>query len=671
MASLWGSIPTNGVGTTGLNMFALDINQWAYLTFTTQTSTQAIGDLRVLGMPQYQTTFNGYGFVYSSAGNPVGGIVNAIAETNAVGDPGWYLEGISVSVPQLVAWVSDSQYGTIAAAATMLGGNDDVSGTYKNDALLGFNGNDWLTGGDGDDLLSGDVLVSDVGNDTLSGGAGNDVLLGLSGNDLLDGGTGYDNAIYDGALADYEVVTYKGVAAPLPRGDHIHGLSGSDKLVNVESLTFINNPDIDGDEQMIAVPGQNFSALEYTASYADLMNAFGANDWASFEHYITYGFREGRTVTFDGLNYIASYADLMNAFGTNADAGALHYIINGRTEGRWVSFDGLQYLASHPDLIAAYGGPGLTEARIGGDRGASHYINWGHSESRVTDSFDAQQYLGNYADLQAAFGNDLDAATLHYIRYGYYEGRVDEPRATPFLLPRNIAGIQGNGGGGDGEFSPDGRYVVFESAASNLVPGDTILAVDIFVKDLQTGAIERVSTNDADGQGDFSSFDGRFSADGRHVVFESFATNLVSNDTNFRTDVFIKDLQNGAIQLVSTDATGGQGNEWSGDAELSADGRYVVFGSFASNLVPDDTNNNYDIFVKDLQTGAIQCVSTDAFGVEGNGWSSSATFSADGHYVIFHSGASNLVPGDINGQGDLFVVRNPFAQTDDDFAYPA
>jgi Tol biopolymer transport system component len=136
----------------------------------------------------------------------------------------------------------------------------------------------------------------------------------------------------------------------------------------------------------------------------------------------------------------------------------------------------------------------------------------------------------------------------------------------------------------------------------------------------------------------------QFSADGRYVVFESDASNLVAGDSNGAYDVFVKDLQSGAIQRVSTDAAGAQGNGHSTNARFSADGRYVVFKAIPSNLVAGDSNSASDVFVKDLQSGAIQRVSSDAAGAQGNGGSSNAQFSADGRYVVFESAPTTWWP---------------------------
>ncbi len=224
-------------------------------------------------------------------------------------------------------------------------------------------------------------------------------------------------------------------------------------------------------------------------------------------------------------------------------------------------------------------------------------------------------------------------------------------------------GTEANGySSGSSSISADGRYVVFTSYASNLVTGDTNDSTDIFVKDLQTGVIVRVNTA-ADGTeanigtGD----DASISADGRYVVFSSGATNHVAEDTNGTADVFVKDLQTGAIVRVSTAADGTEANDGSGSTSISADGRYVTFLSSATNLVAGDTNGLVDIFVKDLQTGAIARVNTTADGMQVNNYYiDGASISADGRYIAFFNDASNLLAGDTNGVDDIFIVRNPF-----------
>jgi Tol biopolymer transport system component len=150
------------------------------------------------------------------------------------------------------------------------------------------------------------------------------------------------------------------------------------------------------------------------------------------------------------------------------------------------------------------------------------------------------------------------------------------------------------------------------------------------------------------------------------VVFVSIASNLVPDDNNETWDVFVHDLDTGATKRVSVASDGTQGDNESNSASISDDGRFVAFRSSASNLVPDDTNDTWDVFAHDRQTGATRRVSVALDGTQGNGVSwdgpGKAPFSGNGGLVAFQSEASNLVPGDTNGEADVFVTCNPLAR---------
>ena len=206
--------------------------------------------------------------------------------------------------------------------------------------------------------------------------------------------------------------------------------------------------------------------------------------------------------------------------------------------------------------------------------------------------------------------------------------------------------------------SGDGRYVAFQSAATNLVAGDTNGVADVFVRDRQTGTTERVSVDSAGNQGNSTSgtFGFTISADGRYVAFESAASNLVPGDTNGTSDVFLRDRQLGTTVRVSVaTGTGAQGNLGSYYPFISGDDRYVAFDSMATNLVPGDTNGVNDSFVYDRQTGVVERMSVTSAGVQQNDRSDFSYISRDGRYVTFMSQATNLVPGDINAHVDTFV----------------
>ncbi len=149
------------------------------------------------------------------------------------------------------------------------------------------------------------------------------------------------------------------------------------------------------------------------------------------------------------------------------------------------------------------------------------------------------------------------------------------------------------------------------------------------------------------------------SGDGASVVFESNASNLVDGDTNGVRDVFVVDVATGAITRLSQNASSVQGNGYSANPSISVDGRYVAFQSFARNLIDADVNFATDIFVKDRQTGILTAVSRNGSGVLGNLESSAPSISSDGRFVAFSSSADNLVAGDTNEIYDVFVAANP------------
>ncbi len=244
------------------------------------------------------------------------------------------------------------------------------------------------------------------------------------------------------------------------------------------------------------------------------------------------------------------------------------------------------------------------------------------------------------------------------------------------MVSVSSAGVQGNGqstgafisaqGDDRGTLGPfDGRFVVFVSQATNLVAGDTNGVADVFVHDRdadgdftfdQPGGIStiRASVSSSGAEATGASSHGTISSDGSRVAFWSFASNLVANDTNGAADVFVHDLVTGQTVRASVSSSGQQANDdWVppvGPApitslQISGDGRYVTFFSYASNLAPNDTNGAGDVFVHDLQTGTTAIVSVSSAGGAANGDSRTMSISSDGRSVGFTSFANNLAPG--------------------------
>jgi len=237
------------------------------------------------------------------------------------------------------------------------------------------------------------------------------------------------------------------------------------------------------------------------------------------------------------------------------------------------------------------------------------------------------------------------------------------------------AGVQANNFRGSPSLSSDSRFVAFRSFADNLVAGDTNGDVDpnkgadIFVHDRQTGETTRVSVSSTGMQANDRSYSPSLSSDGRFVTFQSYATNLVSGDTNGDVDpnegadIFVHDRQMGQTTRVSVSSAGVQGNNSSGSPSLSSDGRFVAFSSAANNLVAGDTNDTTDIFLHDRQTDQTTRVSESSAAVQGNGGSYKPSTSYNGRFVAFESHADSLVDGDTNNTLDILFHDCQTGQT--------
>src|SRR5262249_15488102 len=242
-------------------------------------------------------------------------------------------------------------------------------------------------------------------------------------------------------------------------------------------------------------------------------------------------------------------------------------------------------------------------------------------------------------------------ATNAYVR--------DRAAATTTVISVNGA-TEAAGGGNQAAISADGRFVAFVSSSTSLTLGvaDTNAHQDIYVRDMTTNATTLASLNYAGtngGNGD--STNPGISADGRFVIFTSDATDLVvpGMDANGGPDVFVRDLIAGTTSLVSINIAGtGAGNLGSDGGVITPDGRFAAFDSSATNLVsvPDANGFNTDVFVRDLVAGTTELVSVNSTGTAtANGVSSSPAVSSDGRFVAFQSQGTNLVTGVTDANG--------------------
>jgi Tol biopolymer transport system component len=251
------------------------------------------------------------------------------------------------------------------------------------------------------------------------------------------------------------------------------------------------------------------------------------------------------------------------------------------------------------------------------------------------------------SDASNLTAGDTNGSTDVFIR--------DRSAHTTRRVSVSSTGGQSNGASGPAAISADGRYIAFTSVASNLVPGDTNGQADVFLRDRVTHSTRLVSVSTKGEHGDSFSFEPSISAHGRFIAFSSDASNLVAGDNNGRYDVFVRDRVAGTTRMVSVSTKGAKGTTNSGGSSISANGRFVAFWSLAPNLVPGDTNGNYDVFVRDRFTHTTRRASVSTRGAQGRGDSFEPSISADGRFVAFASLAPNLIAGDTKNSWDVFV----------------
>ncbi len=259
------------------------------------------------------------------------------------------------------------------------------------------------------------------------------------------------------------------------------------------------------------------------------------------------------------------------------------------------------------------------------------------------------RYLAFVSDAPNLVGGDTNASTDVFLR--------DRITKLTRRVSVGAGGVQANGPSYNPVISADGRFVAFASDANNLVSGDSNNAIDVFVRDLAAGVTTRVSVDSTAVQANGDSYEPALNADGSKVAFTSEAANLATGDSNGVADVFVRDRTANTTSRVSiADGVGGaQANNASGQAYLSGSGQIVAFISQATNLLTGDTNNVFDVFVRDLAANTTSRVSVAGTNTQVNKDSWQPALSSDGRYVVFASDATNLVTADSNGVSDIFL----------------
>ncbi|MFA0833580.1 MAG: Ig-like domain-containing protein [Methanobacterium formicicum] len=235
-------------------------------------------------------------------------------------------------------------------------------------------------------------------------------------------------------------------------------------------------------------------------------------------------------------------------------------------------------------------------------------------------------------------------------------GTVSATNTTELVSIHTNGSQSANGYSYEPSISADGHYIAFSSNANNLIDNDTNYCSDIFVRDRLLNITERISISNTGEEGNGDSYESFISPDGRYVTFTSYASNL-GNDVNGYRDVFVRDRLLNVTQRLSVSSTGEEGNGDSYEPSISSDGCYVTFYSYASNLVENDTNGVNDIFVYNRLLKTIKLISISFNGEEANSDSYEPFISTDGNFIVFTSYASNLVENDTNDASDVFVFH--------------
>ncbi|HEY7632581.1 MAG TPA: hypothetical protein VH817_17880 [Thermoleophilaceae bacterium] len=544
------------------------------------------------------------------------------------------------------------------------GANNTLAGGSGNDFIEGKGGNDRLFGGGGNDELEGDG--STPGDDLLMGGSGSDRLAGRSGNDRLYGDARSPNA---GSPGNDELQGGSGrdLMVGGPGDDLIAGAYDGDTIragAGNDIINLLGGDTSDPNARAFVDCGRGFDVVAINpARRAVYRNceAFTAQfHQADFGHFFRPSSELWPPNVANQVPAVALSARAGSAVRRPPSAGRRAQALSpaapdGGASAPSVSFDGsrVAFSSDAGNLIAGDDNGARTDPFVR-DLAAGKTVAGDARRSGKTAARGGRLRRGPAGALSAdgrylVFTSNTPDLNGHVPAYAIF-------RRDLVTGAHSRACRAGNADSGNPVISADGRFVAYESRATNLAGGDHDLQPDVYECDTATGAIARVSVPLSDNVNSVgSSGSPSISADGRYVAFTSDAGGLVPGDGT-RAGVYWRDMQTGDIRLVDV-PPGALGSDGSGmDPKISADGRYVLFDSDALDLPGGALNGRtVDVFRKDIATGAVTLVTQGRDGSGANGDSTANSISADGSVAVYTSNASNLVLGDSNNTSDVFA----------------
>jgi Ca2+-binding RTX toxin-like protein len=539
------------------------------------------------------------------------------------------------------------------------GGNDTIAGGGGNDFIEGKGGNDRLFGGGGNDELEGDG--STPGDDLLMGGSGSDRLAGRSGNDRLYGDARSLNAGPPGN-DELQGGSGKDLMVGGPGDDLIAGAYDGDTIragAGNDIINLLGGDTSDPNARAFVDCGRGFDVVAINPARRAVYR--GCEAFTSQFHQADFGhfFRPSSELWPPGVpNFVPAVAAAAGpppparrsapppVSPTAADGGSTAPSISA--DGSKVAFSSDASNLIKGDANGARTDPFVRDMNTG-----------------VTQAGDARR-SGGPAARGGRLRNGPAGAISADGRFLVFTSNTSDlnGRVPAYAIFREdlVSGIHlracraGNADAGDPVISADGRFVAYQSRATDLAGADHDLQPDVYVCDMLTGNVARASVPLADDVNDVgSSGQPSLSADGRYIAFTSDGGGLVPGDGT-RAGVYWRDMVTGETRLVDV-PPGALGSDGSGmDPKISADGRFVLFDSDATNLPGGGLNGRtVDVFRKDMATGEVTLVTQGKDGSGASGASTADSISADGNVAVFTSNASNLVLGDNNGTADVFA----------------